>query len=379
MSKVLVVSAGFDADGGGRAAAGRLLAGALGELAAARGLSIAALALGSAGSPIADTRYFGRRRAALALAVGAAQVAEPALVLAFDLLGLARVQPLVPRPWRRPYLVQLHGIEAWKRLPFFRRAAVRGAHGLLAVSQFTADAARRVDSRVSPSTLHLALTGTPRQHLPEVREARGGTRVLIVGRLAASERYKGHDQLLAALAWLREAALREGGAPPPIELVVAGDGDDRPRLEAEAARLGVTAQVRFTGFLPAAALDRLYAEADVFAMPSTGEGFGLVFLEAMRAGLPCVALADTAPAEIVRHEETGLLVPANDVAALAAGLARLAGNPDLRQRLGAAGREREQSVFSRERFVAGLAPHLDRLLAALPAAETAAAANERSR
>lgn len=389
MSKVLVVSAGFDPDGGGRAAAGRLLAGTLAELAAERGLAIAAVALGTSGSPIPNTRYCGQSRLALARAVVAAQLAERNLVLAFDLLGLARTQPLVPQRWRRPYLLMLHGIEAWPALVGLRGGAAHEATVLMAVSFYTSERAHKANPNLMPVPVHLSLVGSSAEVVvaEPLEHVSGAFRVLIVGRLAASERYKGHDELLAALALLASGARRaevgaSGGEAIPqrhLELVVAGDGDDRPRLEARARELGVADRVHFTGFVAESELAALYREADAFAMPSTGEGFGLVFLEAMRAGLPCVALADTAPAEIVVDGETGLLVPAGDVPALAAALQRLAEDPHLARRLGAAGRDRERHTFSRERFAAGLAPLLDHLLTALgpaiPSGESSAASS----
>ena len=90
-------------------------------------------------------------------------------------------------------------------------------------------------------------------------------------------------------------------ARPGARLVVAGDGDDRPRLEARAAALGLGGAVLFTGFVSEATLAELYRRAAVFVMPSLGEGFGLVYLEAMRAGKPCVAARGSAAEEVVER------------------------------------------------------------------------------
>jgi phosphatidylinositol alpha-1,6-mannosyltransferase len=88
----------------------------------------------------------------------------------------------------------------------------------------------------------------------------------------------------------------------------------------------------------------------VFALPSRGEGFGLVYLEAMAHGLPCVGSIHDAAAEIVVDGETGLLVDSSDPRALRSGLARLLADADLRHRFGAAGRRRLRAEFSYSGF-----------------------------
>jgi phosphatidylinositol alpha-1,6-mannosyltransferase len=205
------------------------------------------------------------------------------------------------------------------------------------------------------SVLHPALEERP----PAGREdaellARAGEGFfLIVGRLAAAERYKGHDGLLEALA---SAELLRRGA----RLVVVGDGDDRPRLQAKARELGLAERVVFTGFVEEATLAVLYARARGFVMPSSGEGFGLVYLEAMRSARACVALSGGAAAEVVVDGETGILV--DGPGPLSEALVALLDHPELAARLGEAGRRRYQERFRRERFRVELAGHLDRLL-----------------
>lgn len=99
--------------------------------------------------------------------------------------------------------------------------------------------------------------------------------------LHLTERYKGHDRVLEVIPSLLERF-------PNLVYVIAGDGDDRLRLEKLAKDLGVHAAVRFTGRIDNNDLPDLYRMADVFVMPSTGEGFGIVFLEAMACGVPAV-------------------------------------------------------------------------------------------
>ena len=108
--------------------------------------------------------------------------------------------------------------------------------------------------------------------------------LLTVGRLHGGERYKGHDRILRALPDLT-AEFSE------IIYVVAGDGDDRARLERLACRVGVHRHVRFLGRVEDDDLADLYRAADLFVLPSTGEGFGIVFLEAMASGTRALGLA----------------------------------------------------------------------------------------
>ncbi len=122
--------------------------------------------------------------------------------------------------------------------------------------------------------------------------------VLLVGRLAAAEQYKGHDQLIDA--W--PGVLSE---VPDARLVFVGDGDDVPRLRAKAQALGVGSSLVTTGFLEDRALRLAYRDAAVFAMPSRNEGFGIVYLEAMAAGLPCIGSTEDAAGEIIEDGTSG--------------------------------------------------------------------------
>jgi len=166
-----------------------------------------------------------------------------------------------------------------------------------------------------------------------------GLRLLAVGRLSY---YKGFDVLLRALAVV-----------PQAQLLLIGDGECKPALQALAAELDVDRRVRFAGHVDDIAVARAYAEADVFCLPSLdrAEAFGLVLLEAMRASLPTVAsdVPGSGIGFVVRDRETGLLVPPNDPTALAAALTELAADAEQRRRYGVAGRQRWHDEFTLER------------------------------
>ena len=129
----------------------------------------------------------------------------------------------------------------------------------------------------------------------------GKTVLLTVSRLAAAERYKGHDRVIQALARLLPAH-------PDLVYVIAGDGDDRSHLEALATEAGVRDSVRFVGHVPDEDLPALYRAADVFVMPSTGEGFGIVFLQAFASGVPVIGGAGDGSRGPLTDGEDGALV-----------------------------------------------------------------------
>jgi phosphatidylinositol alpha-1,6-mannosyltransferase len=161
--------------------------------------------------------------------------------------------------------------------------------------------------------------------------------------MSAAERYKGHDQLIDA--WPQVHA-----AVPGAQLVVAGGGDDALRLERKAQSLGLGDRVLFAGRVSDATAARLYATVRGFAMPSRGEGFGLVYLEAMRAGLPCIASPDDGGADVVVDRETGWLVPQGDGAGLVRALTSMVRDVERSRQLGAAGRRRFEREYTFDAF-----------------------------
>jgi glycosyltransferase-like protein len=160
--------------------------------------------------------------------------------------------------------------------------------------------------------------------------------VLTVGGI---EPRKGSLTLLEGFARLRARAADRD----PLLLVVGGATlfdyrDEIERFAARARELGVSEHVRHVGTVSPGELERHYRAADVFAFPSTKEGFGLVALEALAAGLPVVATELDVFLTFLADGENALLSPAGDGDALGRALARLAGDPDLRARLVAGGR-----------------------------------------
>jgi phosphatidyl-myo-inositol dimannoside synthase len=260
---------------------------------------------------------------------------------------LARVQYGLPAWLRRPYGVFLHGWEVREETLNRARARVLNhAHVRLANSRHTARNAVAASPDIGiVSICPLALLPDPPGGAVDaaVVRAAGSGYALIVARMNADERFKGHDQLLDAWPAVR-------GAMPDARLVVVGGGDDADRLMTKAHSLGLERAVHFTGLVSDATLAELRRRAAFFVMPSTNEGFGLVYLEAMRDGLACIGCSGDAAAEIIVDGVTGLLVPPGDRSALAAAVARLFLEPELTRRLGAAGRHRALRDYTLARF-----------------------------
>lgn len=166
--------------------------------------------------------------------------------------------------------------------------------------------------------------------LPLPPEFPKGRVILTVGRWAAAERYKGTDELIHAVARLSSNI-------PDSQLVAVGGGDDLPRLRQIAVDVGIADRVHFFENLSREEVAACYANADVFALPSTGEGFGLVFLEAMAFAKPVVGVSCGGTTDVVEDGINGLLVPSRDAERLAQALERLLLDESLRAELGRRG------------------------------------------
>src|SRR5437870_8863717 len=250
----------------------------------------------------------------------------------------------------RPYLVVAHGAEipVAGRIPVvgailgrvLRGGAGHVAGGNYAAADLARAAGRPLDvAAIPPGVDTQRFVPVPEQQRPAIRRSFGlpedGPLVVNVGRLVPR---KGADVLIEAVARLRSTH-------PDLTLAVAGTGRDRQRLERLATRRH--APVRFLGRVADDRLPALYGCADVFAAPNRArwggleqEGFGIVFVEAAACGVPQVGGDNGGVPEAVTDGETGILVAdASDPTEVAAALARLLDDPDLRVRLGRQARE----------------------------------------
>ncbi|MCY4451352.1 MAG: glycosyltransferase family 4 protein [Immundisolibacterales bacterium] len=167
---------------------------------------------------------------------------------------------------------------------------------------------------------------------------------------------------LASFEVLAEALARPGLAARPWHLVLAGDGPERPAVEAVFAKRLPATRVTFTGRVEDDALARLYASAGLFVWPAVGEPMGMAMLEAQGHGLPVVAGRTRGVPDLVRHEETGLLVREGDADAFAGAVRALLEAPERRRRMGDAARVRVAREHSSETATARLGDLVETLV-----------------
>ena len=145
---------------------------------------------------------------------------------------------------------------------------------------------------------------------------------------------------LASFEVLADALARPGLAAARWHLLIAGDGPARREVDAALARSLPAGRITLIGRVEGEALAALYASADLFVWPAVGEPMGMAMLEAQGHGLPVVAARTRGVTDLVRHRESGLLVPERDVDAFAEAVENLLAAPERRRRMGAAARSR---------------------------------------
>lgn len=227
---------------------------------------------------------------------------------------------LVSKILQVPYWLHLHGIEAWDRPSNTLRHCVEGARLVTSVSRYTR---RRFlswakndphQTKVLPNTVSgLFSPGLKNEGWLDRLGLKGEKVILTVGRISSKEQYKGQDRVIEALAALKNF--------PDAVYLIAGEGDDRKRLEGLAKVKGVEHRVHFLGKVGDAELPEIYRLADVFVMPSTREGFGIVFLEAAASGVPVVGLTEAGSVDALREGALGRALALNDAEGLVQAIA----------------------------------------------------------
>jgi len=228
-------------------------------------------------------------------------------------LNFGPVAAMAKRYFRTPYLLVAHGIEVSSDLSVARRLAVAAADCVIAVSSWTRDRlvsfcdVSRNRIRTLPNTFdeRRFTPGSAPEALRNRYALRPEERVILtVARLSASERYKGYDRVLKVLRRVHYAC-------GPVRYLLVGSGNDRARVEIMSRDLGVAEMVTFAGCVPDEEIVDHYRLADLFAMPSNGEGFGIVFLEAMACGCPVVAGNKDGSVDALKGGRFGKLVDPN--------------------------------------------------------------------
>jgi glycosyltransferase involved in cell wall biosynthesis len=254
---------------------------------------------------------------------------------------------LKPALWLKPQKLScwLHGIEVWGAAGRKNTGDLQRCQRLIASSQFTLNQLSFRPQRAAVVHPMADLIDPELKPTPIPAELR----LLTVARLCSQENYKGHELILEALAQL----------PAAIHWHVVGDGDQRGQLEAEVMALGLTNQVQFRGSLNDQELREAFENCSIFVMPSrfgvkangdtTGEGFGIVYLEAALAGRASIACDQGGQTDFIIDGECGWLIPP-EVSALTSVLSNLLENSDEIKRRGQLARARALEHFGRERF-----------------------------
>jgi len=235
----------------------------------------------------------------------------------------------------------VHGVEAWQPLTWLQRVALDRSERIVAVSAYSRDRFRAANPYFAQRRIdvcHLGLEPIVTSQGP----AEWVPSALIVGRMARDERYKGHDLLIDI--WPDVAS-----DVPGAVLRVVGDGDDRPRLEQKAATMNLGAHIEFLGRISDEQLACEYQRCTAVVMPSRGEGFGLVFIEAMRAARGCIGGHGSA-SEIIVDGDTGFVVDPENGADVRQAVVRMLRDRTGTATMGIRGRARFLQHFTEDHF-----------------------------
>ena len=249
---------------------------------------------------------------------------------------------------RGPIYLIVHGIEAWKPLrnPILN-ISVKHIDDFITVSTVTRrrflrwSGLRQDQGMILPDCVDLSVftPGAKSKTLMERYGLENRTILLTLGRLATEERYKGIDEILEILPSLAQAV-------PNIAFLVVGDGSDRVRLEQKAQQVGIRERVIFAGRISEEEKVDHYRLADAYVMPSSGEGFGIVFLEALACGIPVIGSKIDGSRDALLDGRLGILVNPTDPAELRAAILQTLAAKDE----GAKDRRNSVDYFSTDRF-----------------------------
>lgn len=254
---------------------------------------------------------------ALGIAISALKQ-RPKLILCGH-LNFAPVAYWLNRLTGMPYWILVYGVDAWEVESLTKKRALQAAAKIISISNYTRD--RLINEQhLDPSQFSLLpVTFDAHRFQPTAKPAYLLKRynltsqqpiILTVARLSRAERYKGYDKILEALPTIRQAI-------PNIHYVLVGKGGDRARVEQLITELGLQDCVTLTGFVPDQELCDHYNLCDVFAMPSKGEGFGIVYLEALACGKPTIGGNQDGAIDALCQGELGVLVDPDNVIELA--------------------------------------------------------------
>lgn len=217
-----------------------------------------------------------------------------------------------------PYWAVAHGVDAWNITNPTLKTALFYADRILAVSEYTRDRLLK-EQNLDPHKISLLpntfddtrfqITPKPKKLLNRYGLSAEQPVILTVARLDSNEQYKGYDQILRSLPEIRRHL-------PTVHYLIVGKGSDRTRIQQLITQLNLQDCVTLAGFIPDTELCDHYNLCDVFAMPSKGEGFGIVYLEALACGKPTLGGDRDGAIDALADGELGALVDPDDVEAI---------------------------------------------------------------
>lgn len=224
------------------------------------------------------------------------------------------------------YAVIVHGIDVWGLKSRLKMAAVRNADAIISVSRYTADRVRNDIGGLKGSVIVIPnVVDTERftvrersGNLVARHNLEGKNIILTVARLSAEEGYKGYDKVIEALPAILKKI-------PNAHYLIVGDGSDKERIVSLIRTTHVEGHVTLAGRISDELLPDYYNLAHVFAMPSRGEGFGIVFIESAACGVPVVAGNRDGSVDAVLNSELGLLVDPDSTNEIAFAIASILG------------------------------------------------------
>lgn len=271
----------------------------------------------------------------------------------YDFLGMSRAHCLIPF-FNRPFLSWICGIEVWEGAASNRFRWAKRADTLVSISEYTKKRAIGLQDDFVRAKVCWLATETDEPVVRKKNNSHPPT-VTIISRIDADGGYKGHRELIEA--WPQVVS-----TVPDARLVIVGRGPGFDQMQVTVQASSVASAIEMRGFVPEEQIEKVWHETSVFAMPSRGEGFGLVYIEAMRQGIPVIASVHDAGQEINLDGETGYNVNLDHPEELPERIIHLLKNQDVAVKFGQAGQRRWAEHFRYDCFRQRFTPLLEEFL-----------------